>query len=98
MLLYLLTGTFSPLIFKVIFDKYVFIVILNLVQLILFLICFFFCFSFCSLIILFYACVLFYFCESIIIFCFGVTLFLKYANPFLLLLTLIDGHIGSKSL
>ena len=50
---------FSPLIFKIIFDKYVYIVILN-VQLIPFLLCFF-CFSFCSLIISFYFMLVFSF-------------------------------------
>ena len=82
----LLIGAFSPLTFQVIIDRYVFISILSLIfQLIL-------CFSFLLFFSfffwldgfhLFYACILFSFCECNVWFWFVVALFLKYANPFI---------------
>ena len=79
----LLIGAFSPLTFKVIIYKYIFIAILNLVfQLIL-------CFSFVPPFfwsddfLLFFAFVLFFFYECVIWFWFVVALFFKCVNPFL---------------
>ena len=80
----LLVEAFSPLTFKVIIDRYVFIAILNLVfQLIL-------CFSFLLFFFgldgfhLFYAWVLFSFCKCNVWFDFMVALFFKHVKPFLL--------------
>ena len=85
----LLTAASSPLIFKVIIDRYVFIAILNLVfQLILCLLCSFFSFyglmiSFCFMIVFCLA-----FLNLLYVFGFLVALFLKCINPFLYLLAL----------
>ena len=59
---------FSPPIFKILFDKYVFIVILN-VQLIPFLLCFFlFLFLQLDNFLLFYACVLFFIFVNLLLY------------------------------
>ena len=92
--LYLSIGAFSPLTFKVIIDRYVFIAFLNLVFQVI--ICFFFvpfflifAFPFWFDEFLLYVClcsVLFGFCESIECFWF---VFVKYVNPLLYLLALV---------
>ena len=83
-----LIGALSPLPFKMIIDRHVFIAILKLVfQLIL-------CFSFLLFLVgwfafaLYLSAFLFRFCECNVQFWFVVALFFKYVNPFLYLLAL----------
>ena len=99
--IYLLIEAFSPLAFKVIIDKYVFIAILNLVFHLT--VCFpfvpffsFFYFSICCCccwmnwfpFILCSCPLLFGFCKCSVCFSFVIAMFFKYINPFLYLLAL----------